>query len=212
MLVAEIIGNLGNNAEVKNDNGRRYVQFSVAHTVRFTRQDGQTQETTTWVSCFMANADAEVVKYLVSGQRVFVRGNADLRLYSSEKDRKLKAGLSINVREVELVGGSPELVPRELATQDGELLQVRKFYWVDLSSLGEQQPTVLYDRRGNAYTVEQGHWVAPMQTSETQVNDTAGTTTEQQTQQQDPAQSTQANDLPFGEQNQEQQALANYKK
>lgn len=169
MLRAEIIGNIGGDAEIKNDNGRQYVQFSVADTRRFTSQDGTRQEVTNWVSCFMRNPDAEVVKYLKRGTRVFVRGNAELRLFSSAKDRKMKAGLSINVQEVELVGGSSEEVPRELAVQSGELLNVYKAYYIDVSKYSQDNPMpqTLYDRRGNPYAVNVNGFVTPPQNTNT---------------------------------------------
>lgn len=187
MFVAEVIGNLGRDAEMRSDNGRKYLQFSVAHSVRFKRTDGQVTESTTWVSCFYANVDGEIMNYLKAGQRVFVRGNAETRLYSSEKDRKLKAGLTINVREIELVGGSSEAVPRELATVDGEVVNVDKYYWTDLTKFGESKPGTLYDRRGNPYAVNPQGWVTAIaatvqeQTQDAQANE--DTQTEEQTEQ-----------------------------
>lgn len=163
MLRTEIIGNIGGDAEVKSDNGRQYVQFSVADTRRFTLQDGTKQENTNWVTCFMRNPDAEVVKYLKRGTRVYVRGNAELRLFSSAKDRKMKAGLSINVSEVELVGGTSDEVPRELADPSGQLLPVYKAYYIDTRLYNEQNPipATLYDRRGNPYALASNGIVTP---------------------------------------------------
>lgn len=161
MLRTEIIGNIGGDAEIKNDNGRQYVQFSVADTRRFTASDGTKQEVTNWVSCFYRNPEAEVVKYLKKGTRVYVRGNAELRLFSSAKDRKMKAGLSINVAEIELVGGTSEAVPRELATPTGELIYTYKAYYIDTRNYNETNPMpgVLYDRRGNPYSVTQNGFI-----------------------------------------------------
>lgn len=187
MFVAEVIGNLGRDAEMRSDNGRKYLQFSVAHSVRFKRSDGQVTESTTWVSCFYGNVDGEILNYLKAGQRVFVRGNAETRLYSSEKDRKLKAGLTINVREIELVGGSSEAVPRELATVDGEVVKVDKYYWTDLTQFGDAKPGTLYDRRGNPYAVTPQGWVtaiAATVSEETKVvQESEDTQTETQTEQ-----------------------------
>lgn len=163
MFVAEVIGNLGRDAEKRQDNGREYLQFSVAHTVRFKRADGSVQENTTWVSCFYGNTEGDIINYLKAGQRVFVRGNAETRLYSSEKDRKLKAGITINVREIELVGGSSEAVPRELATVDGEIAPVNKYYWVDLQRFGDNKPGTLYDRKGTPFAVTKDGWVTPVE-------------------------------------------------
>lgn len=152
MFKIEVIGNLGGDAEVKNDNGRKYAQFSVADTRKFTKEDGTTQEITNWISCFYRNVDSEVIKYLKKGTRVFVRGNGDLRLFSSAKDRMMKAGASINVQEIELVGGTSDEIPRQLAMSTGKVLDVKKAYFIDVQNIPqEQRPKELFDRHGVAY-------------------------------------------------------------
>lgn len=161
MFRIEAIGNLGGDAEIKNDNGRQYVQFSVADSRKYKKDDGTEQEVTNWISCFYRAVDSEVVKYLKKGTRVFVRGNGDLRLFSSAKDRMMKAGASINVTEIELVGGAAEPVPRELALSTGQLVPVNKLYWVDTSALNEK-PTVMYDRKGNPFTLDANGFVLGM--------------------------------------------------
>lgn len=161
MFRIETIGNLGGDAEIKNDNGRNYVQFSVADTRRYKKEDGTEVETTNWISCFYRNAESEVVKYLKKGTRVFVRGNGETRLFSSAKDRMMKAGVSINVQEIELVGGgSSDDVPRELALPTGQILPVWKCYYIDIRGM-QQPPSVLYDRKGQPYNVDMNGFVTP---------------------------------------------------
>ncbi len=164
MFKIEVIGNIGGDAEVKNDNGRIYVQFSVADTRKFTKEDGTRQEITNWISCFYRNADSEVVKYLKKGTRVFVRGNGELRLFSSAKDRMMKAGASINVQEIELVGGQSEDVPRELALPTGEIVPTYKCHYIDIQSFKpKDKPTQLFDRKGQLYTVDTNGFITPPQ-------------------------------------------------
>lgn len=160
MFKIEVIGNLGGDAEVKNDNGRLYVQFSVADTRKFTKEDGTKQEVTNWISCFYRNAESEVVKYLKKGVRVFVRGNGDLRLFSSAKDRMMKAGASINVQEIELVGGTSDEIPRQLAMSNGQILNVLKAYFVDVQNIPqEQRPKELFDKHGVAYDCNENGFI-----------------------------------------------------
>lgn len=163
MFKVEVIGNLGSDAEIKNDNGRLYVQFSVADTRKYTKEDGTKQEVTNWISCFSTKTDAEVIKYLKRGTRVFVRGNGDLRVYSSAKDRMMKAGLSINVQEIELVGGSSDDVPRQLVSQTGQLYWVNKAYYVDirLFPAGTNFPFDLFDKHGLPYAISEHGFVTP---------------------------------------------------
>lgn len=171
MLKFEIIGNLGGDVEVKNDNGRQYAQFSVADTRRFKDAQGRDVETTNWVSCFMRNIDSPVLQYLVKGTRVFVRGNGDLRLFSSAKDRMMKAGASINVTEIELVGSaSTDIVPRELAQPDGIIVRTEKIY--RLESFDKKNiPSVLYDRRGLPFKVDDKGFITPEQSQQQQAQD-----------------------------------------
>lgn len=188
MFRIEAIGNLGGDAEIKNDNGRQYVQFSVADTRKFKKEDGTEVEQTNWISCFYRNTDSEVVKYLKKGTKVFVRGNGELRLFSSAKDRMMKAGASINVNEIELVGGSAaDDVPRELALPNGMIIPIMKFYAGDYRNLA-QMPTVLYDRRGQAYNVDAKGWIKPsaplQQPAEQQQQQTAAQQQQQPAQQQ----------------------------
>lgn len=206
MFKIEVIGNLGSDAEVKEDNGRQFVQFSVADTRRYTKADGTKAETTNWVSCFMRNHDAEVVKFLKKGTKVFVRGYGDLRIFSSAKDRMMKAGASINVQEVELVGGSSDEVPRELAVPEtGVMVPITKCYWANVSQL-DARPTFLFDRAGRMYSVDSNGFVMPPQqaVAESQQQE------QQQQQQQQGGQATINDDAPFtGNDTPLQQSLAN---
>lgn len=108
MFRVEVIGNLGADAQVKGENGKEFVSFNVAHTDRWTDNSGTTHETTQWVSCIINDAKSKVVQYLTKGKQVFVRGEARLRVYSSEQARAMVAGITIVVREIELVGGRSE--------------------------------------------------------------------------------------------------------
>ena len=158
MFRIEVLGNIGADAEIKSDNGRRYVQFSVADTRKFRREDGTEQEVTNWFSCFMRNADSEVIKYLRRGVKVFVRGNGDLRVFSSAKDRMMKAGASINVTEIELAGGTTDDVPRDLVLPNGQLFKVQKYYHVDVDAV-TPRPTELFGRDGSVFQVDNQGWV-----------------------------------------------------
>lgn len=118
MLQVQAIGHLGGDAVVKNADGREFTSFRIAHSQKFTGQDGQTHEQTQWVDCVI-NGRPNVLPWLVKGQQVFVSGDATLRVYDSEKDRCKKAGLQVRVRVVELVGKRPENGNESNKTSDG---------------------------------------------------------------------------------------------
>lgn len=159
MLQCTMIGNLGANAEIKAADGREFLTFRIAHNDSFTKADGTKTETSMWVDCTMscANGRPAVLPYLQKGIAVCVTGNVTLRVYSSEKDRCMKAGMTIHVKSLELIGGASDPVPRRLYTKDGVMLDVQKFY------AAQTDEKELYDQRGNRYSVENGGWVIPAQ-------------------------------------------------
>lgn len=174
MLKVEMIGNIGADAEVKDSNGSRFVAFRMANTQKYKQQDGTEKEVTDWIDVTFNNPDSAVVPYLKRGEKIFVRGNGKLRVYSSPKDRCMKAGLTIMAQEIELVGGIRDAVPRELVQpESGALIKVVKFYQADIdtSKMKKDDKGFLFDRQGNPYTLVKGGWVYPEVVTEEKTND-----------------------------------------
>lgn len=160
MLHTTIIGHIGNDAEVKNVNGKEFTTFRVAHSDRWTDENGQSHDVTTWVDCVM-NGKPAVLPYLTKGTMIFATGSTQLRVYSSPKDRCMKAGLTINVRTIELVGGKPDPIPSTLfRADDGSSVPISKHFFalsliapereqefIPLVSTGGKQ--FICDRNGN---------------------------------------------------------------
>lgn len=154
MLKVEVIGNLAADVEVKESNGSKFATFRVADTQKFKGQDGQDKEVTNWIDCTFSNVESKVLAYLKTGVKVFVRGNASLRVYSSKKDRCMKAGLQVNVTEVELCGGNNDEVPRQIVDpENGQLFDVEKYYWTNAPTKGMKKEDLkdMIDVRGNRY-------------------------------------------------------------
>lgn len=160
MLIATLIGNLGANAEIKTADGREFVSFRVAHNDSYKGADGTRVESSMWVDCTMScsNGRPAVLPYLTKGTAVCVVGQVSTRVYSSEKDRCMKAGLKVHVQRVELIGAAGDNCPRRLFTKDGVMVDVLKYFHADT------QEKTLYDQRGNAYTIAEGGWVCPPNT------------------------------------------------
>ena len=108
MLNLQVIGNLGSDAVVKENNGKKFVTFNVAHTDKYTDKQGDKHEKTTWVSCLWNGDGGRVLPYLTKGACVFAQGPAELRVFDSAKDHCKKAGVSIRIQHLELVGGKKE--------------------------------------------------------------------------------------------------------
>ena len=154
MLKVEVLGNLAADVEVKESNGSKFATFRVADTQKFKAQDGSDKEVTNWIDCTFSNVESKVLQYLKTGVKVFVRGNASLRVYSSKKDRCMKAGLQVNVTEVELCGGNNDEVPRQIVDpENGQLFDVEKYYWTNAPTKGMKKEDLkdMIDVRGNRY-------------------------------------------------------------
>lgn len=106
------------------------------------------------------NGVPAVVQYLTAGTLVCVTGSLSSRLYSSPKDRCMKAGITLRVQKVELLGGQSDAVPRRLFDADGVMHDVNKYFHCDV------QPSVLRDTHGREFEVVQGGWVSPKANSD----------------------------------------------
>lgn len=164
MLKANLIGNLGADAQVKTANGREFVTFRVAHSWNFTAQDGTVNSGTIWVDCIGNNLKG-VVEYLKKGTQVYVEGEVSLRVYSSKQDRCMKAGLTIHVQSVQLIGGKTDDVPREVINPDtGDVFGVEKLYMVvDGNTIQMDGVTKkMVDERGREYVMDKMAFIKPV--------------------------------------------------
>jgi single-strand DNA-binding protein len=159
MFTVNLIGNLGADAEVQNYNGNKFVSFRVAVTRSYTKADGTQVDETTWASCSLHGDGGSLLQYLVRGRKVYVHGDASLRVYSSRTLRTMVAGLNVNVTSVELLNSADDnAVPRQLVTSDGALLDVSRMYLVDKSMVTDG---VMMDRKGRRFDVDKKGWVTP---------------------------------------------------
>lgn len=154
MLQFTAIGNIGGNAELREENGNKFVTFKVAHNERYTRQDGTSVDTTIWVSCVLNGDGGGLLQYLVKGQLVYVCGEGNVRTYHSKTAGRLVAGIDIRVRQIQLLGSKADDVPKVLFTEDGAAVTVNKFY-----NAAGQSKKLLIDKNGEAYTADENGWI-----------------------------------------------------
>ena len=97
---AILLGRLGKDPELRyTPSGRAVASFSLATNRRWTGQDGQKNESTTWHNVVAWGKQAEVMKeYLHKGQDVYVEGRIDNRSYD-KKDGSGRAYISEVVAE-----------------------------------------------------------------------------------------------------------------
>lgn len=164
MLKVELIGNIGADAEIKDFQGNKFVTFRVAHSSKYKDSQGNETESTTWVDVTLNDTESKVIPFLKAGVKVFVRGNANLRVYSSPKDKMMKAGLQVSAWEIELCGGQSDDVPRQLIDpSSGALFDVTKHYWCNRSTDGMKKDEFveLVDKKGHSFMMNYGGFVVP---------------------------------------------------
>lgn len=152
MLQAILIGNIGADAQLQSKDGKEFTTFRVAHNDSWNDQAGNKHESSLWVDCIM-NGKPNVLPYLKKGQQVFITGTVKLRIYSSEKDRCMKPGLTVNVSRVELLGGSTDVVPSRLYDKSGAMHDVTKYYRTDIKD------AELQTIQGRQFLTDANGWV-----------------------------------------------------
>lgn len=101
-----VIGNLGQDAIIKDVNGKKVREYSVAHTETFTK-DGNKIQKTTWVSCSQWSEKTAVADYLKKGTQVYVEGTPSVDAWTN-KEGAAQATLRLRVDKVQLLGGRQE--------------------------------------------------------------------------------------------------------
>lgn len=103
MFQCEVIGNIGNDAEIKDFSGKKYVSFNVAHSERKKDAQGVVTESTVWVSVLWYGDGGWLTQYLKKGCKVFVRGRLSLKTYQ-DKHGNTQIAVNVNANEVTLCG------------------------------------------------------------------------------------------------------------
>ena len=109
MLKASVIGNLGNDPEMKySANGAPFLRFNVASNFRARTPEGQWEDKTEWVRCTVFGQRAESLnQHLKKGQRVFVDGRLEARPWTDQQGNE-RAGLEIVAETVEFMSARNE--------------------------------------------------------------------------------------------------------
>lgn len=106
-----LIGNLGNDPEVRSTTGgNRVATFSMATSRSWNGANGERQEKTEWHRCVVWNARgsglADVVeKYCKKGDRLYVEGRIEYRQWQ-DKEGQTRYSTEINVRDMVMLGGA----------------------------------------------------------------------------------------------------------
>lgn len=105
-----LIGNLGNDPEVRSTNGgSRVATFSLATSRSWNDQSGAKQEKTEWHRCVAWNSKgsslADIVeKFVKKGDKLYVEGRIEYRQWQ-DKEGQTRYSTEINVRELIMLSG-----------------------------------------------------------------------------------------------------------
>lgn len=102
MVSIEVIGNIGADAKIVNYNGTQFVSFNVCDNRKVNGQ-----EISQWYGCNINKVNDNLMKYLVKGQQVFVRGVPRYRVFDSAIHRCKCVAIDIFVNDIQLVGAAP---------------------------------------------------------------------------------------------------------
>lgn len=102
MLKATLIGNLGNDPEMRySASGSPFLRFNVASNFRVRTPEGEWQDKTEWVRVTVFGPRAEsLAQYLKKGTRVFVDGRLEARPWTDQQGQ-VRAGLEVVAGDVE---------------------------------------------------------------------------------------------------------------
>jgi len=121
-----LIGNLGKDPELRyTPGGKAVASFSLATSERWTNQEGQKQENTTWHNIVAWGKQAEVMKeYLAKGRQVYIEGRISNRSYDDKEGNK-KYISEVVVQNFTFLGsrdagnkGAPSPAPEEAAAHE----------------------------------------------------------------------------------------------
>jgi len=101
----QLIGNLGNNPEIKTlDGGKKMAKFSIATNESYRSATGEKITETQWHSLVAWGKLAEIIeKYISKGSEVAVEGKLTYRTYN-DKDGNKKYFTEIQVNELLMLG------------------------------------------------------------------------------------------------------------
>ena len=106
-----LIGNLGNDPEVRSTSGgNRVASLSLATSRTWNNPQGDKQEKTEWHNCVVWNTKgsqlADIVeKWVKKGDKIYVEGRIEYRQWT-DKENQTRYTTEINVRELIMLGGS----------------------------------------------------------------------------------------------------------
>jgi single-strand DNA-binding protein len=110
MIKIMLTGALGNDCEVREVGENKAIKFNVAVNQDYKDGDGNKVEKTEWVRAVLwksGKQSSKISDYLKKGQKVYIEGIPASEGFES-KEGGIKSALTVNVKDIELLGAKPE--------------------------------------------------------------------------------------------------------
>lgn len=111
MLELTLVGHLGKDAVINDFNGRKVINFSVAHTEKYKDANGTVVTKTIWVECAKWGDQTAIAAYLKSGTLVAISGRPEASAFMN-KENKPMASLKCNVNFIQLLSSGHQQQPQ----------------------------------------------------------------------------------------------------
>jgi len=103
MIKLQLIGHLGQDATVNDVNGRKVINFSVAHSEKYKNKEGVEVNRTTWASCAYWTERINLAMYLKKGTLVYIDGFPEAKTYRNSNTNEVMPQLSVRVASLQLL-------------------------------------------------------------------------------------------------------------
>jgi single-strand DNA-binding protein len=105
MLTANLVGNVGNDPELRyTANSQAVIRFNVASNYGERNSEGEWENRVEWVRVIVFGERAEKLNELITkGMKVYVSGQLKARPWERESDGSINAGLEVLARDVEFM-------------------------------------------------------------------------------------------------------------
>lgn len=121
MLKISIVGNIGRDANTREQNGRFVVNFPLAHNERFKNDKGEFVEKSVWVNCsrWYDRNPEKLVAYLKKGSVIAIDGSLDVGLYTT-KDQQKAVEIKCNYNDLQIISSTANKPEQSASNQAQE--------------------------------------------------------------------------------------------
>ncbi len=114
MKQLQIIGHLGQDAVLREYQGKKFCTFTVAIDESYKDAHGVKVEKTDWTSC--TTEKANLAQYLTKGTKIFAEGNVKAEMYENKEGKKV-CQLKMSCYKIELLGSPNKSETSQALTQ-----------------------------------------------------------------------------------------------